>query len=308
MLLSGTRMIRTMRVLVVINPRSGRYLKKPAAQHLETLLKDAANTRSFEYHILLMPGNDAQNVIAEKIRTYKPDVVAGAGGDGTINLLSKLLAHTETALLIIPLGSANGMAKELAINTKAEQAIELLHKGIVKKIDLLNINGRICIHLADVGLNARVVKRFEQDTRRGLLTYAKHLWRELFLIRQYKFYIKADDKEMSRKAVSLTFANASRYGTGAVINPSGIIDDGKFELVVVRPFPPMTLLSITWKMFTGKLQTSEYVEVISCNSAFIRSSKKTILQIDGEVIGRTREITIRILKKALNVIVPNDAL
>lgn len=60
-------------------------------------------------------------------------------------------------------------------------------------------------------------------------------------------------------------------------------------------------------MFTGKLQTSEYVDVISCSSAYIRTSKKTTLQVDGEVIGKTREIKIEILKKALKVLVPAEA-
>ncbi|WP_423149258.1 diacylglycerol/lipid kinase family protein [Rubrolithibacter danxiaensis] len=291
-----------MRVLFVINPKSG---NRPE-ETLEKTISDQSKKQSFEYRIYKMQGKDDTSFIKKEIKSYNPQIIAGAGGDGTVNLLSKLLLNTGKTLLIVPLGSANGMARELGISNRIDQCLELLSKGFTREIDLLKINGHICIHLADVGLNARIVKRFEQDNRRGLLTYAKHMFYELFLIKQYKFYIKYDNNEVSRKAVSLTFANASKYGTGAVINPTGRINDGKFELVIVKPFPRVKLLSIAWKMFNGTLQTSEYVEVLGCKQALIRSSRKTTLQIDGEIIGKTREIRLEILEKALKVLVPSE--
>nr|WP_256439343.1 hypothetical protein [Pedobacter sp. SYSU D00823] len=157
-------------------------------------------------------------------------------------------------------------------------------------------------------MNARVVKRFENDSRRGITTYARHLFNEIFLIKKYRFYITLDDgPDIIRKAISLTFANASKYGTGAVINPLGKVDDGQFELVIIKPFPRIKLLSIAWKMFTGKLNTSEYAEVLTCKKAKIRTSKRTTLQIDGEVIGKLKEFEMEILPHALPVIVPETA-
>jgi diacylglycerol kinase family enzyme len=113
-----------------------------------------------------------------------------------------------------------------------------------------------------------------------------------------------DGKKIRRKGVSITFANASKYGTGAVINPEGKLDDGKFELVLVKPFPKIKLFSIAWKMFTNQLHTSDYVEIFSCKKAVVFSNKKTTLQIDGEVIGKTREIRLENLEKVLMVVVP----
>lgn len=274
---------------------------------MDTLISESSRRYQFEYLIYrLNPEEDQQALLRGEIEEFAPDIVAGAGGDGTINLLASLLQDTGIPLLIIPLGSANGMAKELGIVGRIEYAMSLIEKGVNRRIDLLRINGKICVHLADVGLNARVVKRFDQDPRRGILTYARHLFNEIFLIKKYRFRIHSDGKEFVRKAVSMTFANASKYGTGAVINPLGKVDDGRFELVIIKPFPRIKLLSIAWKMFMSKLQTSEYVEVISCKEATIRSSKKTTLQIDGEVIGKFQEIDIKILPGALSVIVPEN--
>lgn len=287
-----------MKVLFVINPRSG----VQSDNSLEDLIHKQAAQTGFQFRIYKM-GKDHERCIKDLINEYKPDCVAAAGGDGTVNLVAGFLADTDMALLIIPSGSANGMAKELDI-TRIEQAVALLGTGEMKKIDLIKINGQISVHLADVGLNARIVKRFEADPRRGIMTYARHLFGEIFLMKHYRFYIIADGKQFKRKAVSVTFANASKYGTGAVINPHGKLNDGLFELVIVKPFPDIKLLSIAWKMFFNKLHTSDYVEVISCREAFLRCSRRTTLQIDGEVIGRVKEFKVSMMHNALSVLVP----
>lgn len=289
-----------MRVLFIINTRSGNQTDG----NLKSLIQNSSEELHYEYSIFELKKDIKEKQILKAIEEYQPETLAVAGGDGTINLLAKLIHNTPLPMLIIPTGSANGMANELGIGNRVDTAISLLKDGVKQHIDVLKINGKICIHLADVGLNARIVKRFEDDPGRGLATYAKYLFREVFLIRQYRFYIDIDGNQFKRKAVSLTFANASKYGTGAVINPIGKIDDGQFELVIVRPFPRIKLLSIAWKMFTNSLQTSEYVEVHRCSKLHIRSSKKTTLQVDGEVCGNVNEIHAEIIPSCLTLIVP----
>lgn len=288
------------RILIVINRKAG----KGGDDNLEDLISAQAKSDGFDFQVHTMSGKNEEELIRAAIKKYKPSVVAAAGGDGTVNLLAGILANTKIKLSIIPYGSANGMAKELNIGNRIDNALELLANGIPKTIDLIRINGKICIHLADVGLNARVVKRFEGDTRRGILTYAKHLFGEMFLLKKYHFHIFYEGNTIRRKAVSMTFANASKYGTGAVINPEGILDDGRFELVIVKPFPRIKLLSIAWKMFLHTLHTSDYVEIIRCKKAMVISNKRTTLQIDGEIIGKVKEINLEILPKAITVLTP----
>ncbi len=288
------------KVLFVINPKSGTARENT----LRELISEQAESQDFDFQIYNMTGNDEGRIRTE-IKRFNPSIVAAAGGDGTMKMMAGVLANTKTILAIIPYGSANGMAKELQI-PDIDFALELLSQGKKKKIDLIEINNVICIHLADVGLNARVVKRFEKDPKRGKLTYAKHLFGEMFFLKSYRFQITYDDKIIRRKGVSITFANATKYGTGAVINPHGIIDDGKFELVIVKPFPRIKLLSIAWKMFVGRLHTSDYVEIIPCSNATVISNRKTTLQVDGEVIGKVKEINLSVMPKALTVLVPAD--
>ena len=288
-----------LKILFILNRKSG---NKNLDDLLE-LIEQKSQSKPFDYSFYYLD-TFLPDLIQKDIQKHKADIIAIAGGDGSINLIATILAGTRKPLGIIPFGSANGMAKDLDIPVDTEKAIDILLTGSIKKIDLVKINDRICIHLADVGLNARVVNRFEKDINRGLFTYAKHLFGEMFFLKNYVFNIIINDKKIRRRGVSITFANASKYGTGAVINPEGKLDDGKFEIVLVKPFPRIKLLSIIWKMFSNKLHTSDYVEIFSCEKAIVYSNKKTTLQIDGEVIGKVKEIRLESLKKVLNVLVP----
>lgn len=288
-----------LKILFILNRRSGNR----NSDELLELIDEKSKSSDFDYSIYTLEAIN-ENRIREEINQYNPKIVAVAGGDGTINLIAGILEGTEIPLSIIPFGSANGMAKDLDIPVRLDAALDIMTKGRAKKIDLIKINNRTCIHLADVGLNARVVKRFEKDVKRGILTYAKHLFGEMFLLKNYVFHIFYEGRTIRKKGVSITFANASKYGTGAVINPEGKLDDGKFELVIVKPFPRIKLLSIAWKMFTRRLHTSDYVEIISCTKALVISNKKTTLQIDGEIIGKVKEIRLESLPQTLWVIVP----
>ena len=288
-----------LKIFFILNRKSG-------IRNLNDLIKlidQKSKSHPFDYTLHFLDSFSTE-LIRKEINKYKPNIVAVAGGDGTISLMASILEGSSIPLAIIPFGSANGMAKDLEIPIEIEESIEVLLNGTIKKIDLIKINDRKCIHLADVGLNARVVNRFDKDLKRGLFTYAKHLFGEMFFLKNYVFHIVYDGKKIRRKGVSITFANASKYGTGAVINPEGRLDDGKFELVLVKPFPKIKLLSIAWKMFTNQLHTSDYVEIFSCKKAVVFSNKKTTLQIDGEIIGKVKEIRLENLEKVLSVVVP----
>lgn len=287
-------------ILVIYNARSG----AEADGQFRNLLKQKSQEYQFRFQVFEMGTEDCEKKIRKDIEAFQPDLLIAAGGDGTLNIVAKIAPDYQLPVMILPYGSANGMARELAIPNQITEAYNVLADYKVKPVDLLMVNNFTCVHLADVGLNARIVKRFEQDTKRGLITYAKHLWREIFLIRSKSFQIEYDGQSIRRKAVSITFANASKYGTGAVINPSGKIDDGKFELCIVRLFPFRKIFSLAWKMFRGSLQTSEYFEVISCEQACITMKRGMILQVDGEVIGHVKRIKISIKPSALKLLLP----
>lgn len=289
------------KTLLIINHKSGKQKKENILHRFEEYMQNKQTD-----HQVLQLTVDPKKAIKDKIMAYGPDVIIAAGGDGTVNMITDIIQNQNIKLLIYPFGSANGMAKDLNMPANFDEALNLLENGRTVKLDLLKINENTSIHLADVGLNARIVKRFQLDNKRGMFTYAKYLFNEVFYIRSKKFIITYGNVERKVKAVSLTFANATMYGTGAVINPEGKMNDGLFEVCIVRPFPKIKLLSIAFHMFTNRLAYSEFFETIQCKQAVVTCAKKTLLQIDGEVIGKVNKIELECLPGAIQTIIPNN--
>lgn len=291
------------RVLFVINHKAG----KNKNLELDKIIKKHAINFNYEIDFYELSAiEDAALGIKKSIESFKPTIITAVGGDGTVNLVSKIILKHHIALLIVPYGSANGMAKELQIPNQLESCLDLIVKGKVVEIDLLKINDEISIHLADVGLNARIVKRFQLDPKRGLLIYAKHLFYEVFILKRKKFTISYQNKTKIIKAVSITFATATKYGTGAVINPDGKLNDGLFEICIVKPFPKYELFKIAYQMFRNQLKTSTYFEVIQCDKAKVTCKRATLLQVDGEIIGKVNEINLEILPQVLKVLISKE--
>lgn len=293
------------RVLFVINYLSGNTPK----EGIPALIQEKSAVHGFESLIYSITGKNDEEKIAELVRKEKPEIIAAGGGDGTCNMIARIIKHTGTKMAIIPLGSANGMARELGIPKDPAVAIDLIATGSVLSIDMLRINDiHFSIHLSDVGLNAKIIRRFEKEKRRGWWGYARQLFRELFYVKKYHFEIITDGIKYHRTAISITFANAQRFGTGAIINPLGKLNDGKFEVCIIRPFPLYYLLTLSIKFFTGKINDSKYIQIISCREAYVKCRKKLTLQVDGEITGYTKEVRVQVLPSAVMVIVPSPAL
>lgn len=293
-------MVFSKKLLFVINPFSGVRSK----EHLPSLIEEKASEFQFEYKLYETKGNDFTE-LSSLVSNYNPDIVVAAGGDGTCNLVAQVIRHKEIVMAIIPLGSANGLATELNIPKSSALALDLPFKGKVLEADAVKINGNYySLHLSDLGLNATIIHRFEKGNKRGIWGYAKQLFKELFFLRSYKFTVECDDQIIKKRAVSITLANCTKYGTGAIINPGGKIDDGKFEICILKQFPLRQLLSLTIKFFRGTIHRSVYLEILSCKKVKISCKKRVIFHVDGEIISKVNFLNAEILPNAVKIYVP----
>ena len=102
----------------------------------------------------------------------------------------------------------------------------------------------------------------------------------------------------------VVLANASKYGTGALINPGGNLFDGLFEVVVVRK---LALSEFVKMFFKFKRLDPKKVEIFQTRSVAISTSHKVHFQIDGEYIGRIDHLTANILPMKLKLILPSGS-
>jgi diacylglycerol kinase (ATP) len=289
----------TKTILFVINPISGGRQKK---EHQDAI-KKYFSPLPYKIDFFLLANKNNGPGLEKKILHMKPQIVVAVGGDGTVSMVAKKILGTDMILGMLPAGSANGMAKELNISENIEEALKVIEQGRVKKSDVLQINNLICLHLGDIGLNARLVKYFEEGNMRGKLGYAKVALKVLFNPRNIKVIITSKEGEIKRDAFMVVLANASKYGTGAVINPIGDLYDGLFEVVIIKHIGIGTLLK---RWIAPKKLDPQKIEVIQAESVRIYTNKKVHFQVDGEYIGKVHSIVAKILPGQLNILVPDE--
>ena len=286
------------KILFVINPNSGGKAK----QNYETQIREYFKSHAHTIEYFILEGNNDAGRLKGSIEAFKPQKVVAVGGDGTVNMVAKELLSTGIEMGIVPAGSANGMAKELAYPTTLNDVMNTILNGEVKSADVIKIDDHdICLHLSDIGLNAKLIKYFEEGNMRGKLGYAKVAFKVLWKRQQIQVAIQSTNKLIKRKAFMVVLANASKYGTGAVINPEGNLYDGLFEVVIIRQLAIFQILKM-W--FKPKPFNPESIEVIKARSVHIVTGRKVHFQVDGEYKGKVREVRAEIMPGVLKLVIP----
>ena len=286
--------------LFIINPVSGGKSKV----NWEAGIRDYFKTSPHAYEVYGTRGEGDIESIKYWIDCWKPDKVVAVGGDGTVKLVAEALLGSGTPLCIFPAGSANGMARELAMPADLEDCMEVLLNGQEKWTDVIRVNHHnICLHLSDIGINAQLVKYFEERNVRGKLGYARGVLRVLMNKRVLEVRIKRGDTFINRTAFMVVLANASMYGTGAKINPAGDLHDGLFEVVILRQLSIIELLKM---LFLNAPFNPKKTELIQATSLTIEVRKKAYFQVDGEYLGKTKRITAQVEKQALLLVFPKE--
>lgn len=297
---------RPLKLLFVINPRSGsrkerhfQWGRQPV--NWEEEIKDYLKDTPHQYEIYHVSANDDRKSIHHRIARFQPDRIASVGGDGTLKMIAEAVYENNIPICIFPAGSANGMAREVGMPDTVSGCMDILLHGVVKLIDTISINEHLCIHLSDIGINAQLVKYFEENDMRGKMGYAKEIFRVLWRKRLMDVSIKSRERNIKRTAFMVVIANASQYGTGARINPLSNVHDGLFEVVILRKLSLTELLKM---LFYNRNFNPKKTEIFQADSLHITLKKKIHFQVDGEYLGKTRSITATVNQNALKLIFP----
>ncbi|MEO7209447.1 MAG: diacylglycerol kinase family protein [Chitinophagaceae bacterium] len=246
------------------------------------------------------------NLLKEKIAIFKPDTVVAVGGDGTVGLVAECLLQKNISLGILPAGSANGLAKELGTCVSPVEALDIIIAGRIEKIHITMINKKLSIHLSDIGFNAYMIKKFEQESTRGIWGYAKAtikaLWTVFISNKKMQVSMTINNEIIETEAAMIVIANATQYGNGALINPLGSMEDELFEVIVVKKisFPEIFKMMVSHAPYNP-----EKTEVFQTRHLTMRSSKKVHFQVDGEYLGKVNKIEANLIPAAIQIIVPD---
>jgi YegS/Rv2252/BmrU family lipid kinase len=284
--------------ILVVNPISGDLDKTEITETVGAYAKKQG-IRIVTYETA---GENDEVNIRELFAQHQPERVLIAGGDGTIKMVAEALEHTDVVFGIVPAGSSNGLSVDLNFPLALEENLHIAFHNDFMAIDMISINNEKSLHLSDIGLNAGLVKNYENSSIRGKIGYALQ---SLATLQEegapFEAVVEINGKTIETAARMIVIANSQKYGTGVTINPMGKMDDGKFEIVILRKFD----LVLFGKIITGNMpfDTGE-VEIISSDKATITTNIPVHFQIDGEYNGEVRKLDIKILHRNMKVAVP----
>lgn len=289
------------RALLLLNPaaRRGAEGREAIVEHLSALGLD-----------LVVEIAEEPSRVPDQVLRHRDEVdrVLVAGGDGTLHLALQALVESGLPLGILPLGTANNLARTLGIPTDLEQAGRLAAHGLRRRIDLGWVNGRYFFTTASLGLSVRITEELSAESKRrwGPIAYALAAIRLLRRTHPFHAEISWAGGTRHSRTVQIVVGNGRYYGTALPVAADATIDDARLDLYSLEVRHWWELLAIAPALARGRHGEKRRVEALRATEFTIRTREPHDVDVDGEIGGRT-PATFRVLPAALEVFAPAPA-
>jgi len=283
------------KALFILNPNSG-------VQPVNFIVtKDLERRKSVLSSFKSLTKEETGPIIRENFD--KHDVFVAVGGDGTVHTVATELVGTEKILGVLPLGSGNGFAREFGFRLNIWNLLSDIKKAEVMPIDVIEINNMLCLNVAGIGLDSFVAHSFNELKLRGFFPYIVLTFKTFWRLRPFDVKISIGGEEViSEKLFVLTLANTRQFGNNAFIAPAARPNDGKIDIVLIKPFPKILGSLFIIRLFTKRINKSKYVRHIQTDKEVIIRTQETRFHIDGEPLSISGEIVVKIKKEVLKVL------
>ncbi len=303
------------KVHVIVNPSSARGQTENRWNSIKSALKHYYS--EFKFVFTERP-NQATEIVRE-VLSEGFNLIIGVGGDGTLNEIAngffsikeRKLISDEASLGIVPSGTGSDFIRFLKIPRDFGKSVELIKNSEKKKIDIGKItffkkNGenpsKYFINIADFGLGADVVKNLSEvpESKKGPFSYYTGLLSTIKNYSSKEVEIIIDDKvKISGKFLIGAVANGGIFGGGMIIAPNAEIDDGYFDLVLVKDMKKFEIIRNSHHLYRGTIVNNPKVDVYKAKKLEVSSVSETGLEFDGEV-GGFLPAKFEIIEKAIN--------
>ncbi len=284
--------------LIILNPAARSERAQAAWEKIDSLVHGRAKVVS-----TTEPGEARR--LAAHAAAHGTKIVVAAGGDGTINEIVNGLAGSKTALGILPVGTMNVFAAELAVPKSLREAWKVISAGHTREIDLVRANRHYFVQLAGVGLDAQVVKETSWSSKRtfGPLSY---LYSTAQIAARKPPEIFAETGEGRTIAGSfMLIGNGRFYGGPIEFFKKAQVDDGLLDVLVFKKMGHLDLARYFANIVMGRHTRLSDVEYFQTRKVHIHSKESVPVEVDGE-LATELPVTFRISSKKLRVVVPKE--
>ena len=281
-------------ISLLVNPAAGRF-RADLTSAVEERLRD----HGCAVRRLTTATADEAARLAHDVR--QDDVLAVAGGDGTVHCVLPAVAETTTALGLIPAGSGNDLATSLGIPSDPLAAADLIATGAVRRIDLAQAGRRWWATVLGAGFDSAVAARANRMRwPAGPRRYDVAVLAELAQLRPYAFSLTRDGHAAQVDAILVAAGNTPMYGGGLQICPKAVLDDGLLDVTVVGPVSRHELLRVFPRLRTGNHLDHPAVSHFRVRELSLDAPGVTAYA-DGEPVGAL-PLTVTCRPRALSVI------
>lgn len=241
-------------------------------------------------------------------RHAETDLFIIAGGDGTISATAAALYETRQPFAILPLGTANDLARSLEIPSDISAAFSTILEGRLRDIDLGRVNGHYFFNACHLGLGVEITHELSDADKKslGVLSYLKAFLTAVSRRKEFRAVIETGDETYKLRSMHISVGNGKFYGGGNLINEDADNSDGRLDLCSIRPQTVREMLYLAPLMRFGKQYRAEKTLCLSGERFRIKTSRPKEIDADGEFACKTpAEFTV--IKHALKVMVPQES-
>ena len=286
-------------VIVNTGSRAGQDLRAEAVR--EAFARHGLDA---EVHRVAGDGIDAavKRVLDAGART-----LVAAGGDGTINAVAAHALDREDVVLgVLPVGTLNHFARDLGLPDDLDAAAGLIARGHVRTVDVGDVNGRLFLNNASLGLYAQMVEQRERlQHHQRLGKWRAMLRASLSVLRHphtFSAVLHVDGKELRRRTPFVFVGNNDYIVQGPHAGARHSLQDGELAAYVLRPYGTWGLIGLALRALVGRLSGGRDLDAIHATSLLVESHHaRTRLARDGEVDTVDTPVLFRVRPGALRV-------
>ncbi|HEY3876555.1 MAG TPA: diacylglycerol kinase family protein [Candidatus Kapabacteria bacterium] len=301
--------MRSLPYFFIYNPKCG----SPRTRAIAERIRRSVESR-FPWNVTTRPEEASR--LAREAAHRGAEIIVAAGGDGTVHeVLNGIMEsdrQSRPALGMLPLGNGNDFAFAAGVPKDPVAALDVLMRAQSRIVDVGRIESergtaKYWINTCGIGLNASVALRARQFNGNNQWKYLAAslaaIWNDS---RSLDLSITLDRLRSHRECSLITLGNGCREGGAFLMTPEARIDDGRFDMLIVKPLPRWRLLMLLPRARKGSHIRSAAVSISPCASAEILSQTPLAIHTDGEIFVKPEDhitkITVQLLPNALRVI------